>query len=507
MKKFLYLLTFILTLTSCSQDIDVNVMWPYAGYYQPYTTNANGQYVIGGYLNGQQTRALTRAVTTATYGDNFSVFGLANGVSEDSLVMNNYNGVFSGNTWGYAESLKYFDNFVPSYSFLGIIPQGTYTYDATNDAVEISSKQFSVDNVLVDDSYYDDQEVLIANTQVAKANYSGGASLQFKHINSKVGLYFTSNDPNTQIIDYCPTIPGVITSTTTVTPFKANGCKLTACEISDKDIDYINSQYKCSVAWTSISYNTSCTITGDLTTDLSQWLIDRYGYDKLTQTWNQGGPNWESYLTNSNQILVHIDKNGPSQNYYGYFVNTTNAQITTTTIGGFNGIPNILLLPATSKLGNGTDAVLSTYPDNVTITANIKTNNYTFSTTDTKNSLSFIKPTETISTTRVAAPMTWFTFPYNDVANVGYTLKISYIYKGTNVYDARVWIPASECQWQAGKYYKYIIQINGKANGHDTPNDEDGDDPRVKTPDNNEIRLAVSILDYESGEEYTHVIQ
>lgn len=61
-----------------------------------------------------------------------------------------------------------------------------------------------------------------------------------------------------------------------------------------------------------------------------------------------------------------------------------------------------------------------------------------------------------------------------------------------------------QCQFQAGKYYTFVINIAG-ANGNTTPDDSEKDDPTVTAT--NEIRLiSVTITDYENGGTQTHTI-
>lgn len=61
----------------------------------------------------------------------------------------------------------------------------------------------------------------------------------------------------------------------------------------------------------------------------------------------------------------------------------------------------------------------------------------------------------------------------------GYTLHVSYLLipedgsANTQVYDARVWIPADKCQWQAGKCYTYIFKITANSNGTSDPKKPD----------------------------------
>ena len=99
----------------------------------------------------------------------------------------------------------------------------------------------------------------------------------------------------------------------------------------------------------------------------------------------------------------------------------------------------------------------------------------------------------------------------------GYTLHVSYILHpadgsaDTKVYDARVWVPAEKCQWEAGKAYTYIFKITDKTNGTTDPNKVDPadngepyidpDDPRV--PDDPALTPivfdGVEVADYEEA--------
>lgn len=82
-------------------------------------------------------------------------------------------------------------------------------------------------------------------------------------------------------------------------------------------------------------------------------------------------------------------------------------------------------------------------------------------------------------------------------------IKVSYTYKGTTVYDVRVPLALPAAGLEAGKYYKYIINIISIANGTNDPdeaNDEKDDIDIV----NNPIQVTVDITDYIEG--YTQVI-
>lgn len=561
MKKILFsiLFTLLMCCTFNSCDINNSNNWynPYPyfyGYYwAPNTTNSAGQYAIGGYVNGQtRANASTRAAVSATYDDKFSLFAW----TSDSTVMENYHGVFSGNTWGYSEQVKFFDNFVPSYNFIGIIPQDD-NYVLSNGSVVVSANTFAVETTDASYTGYDDQEILYATATVEKANYATGASLTFNHANSKVYLKFTSDDANTQIIDYTPYTPGspeVPATPGTVTtksgkaidmlyageivywPYAVDA-NLTSTQANNfyKNtsnygnmgdlMDIVNAQF--------VYYNTS----GSVTTNA--WMEgnkkDMYGIQLAASTNKDdfvGGSTedtWkDAFWTNaSTQIkdifrksyeagwrVIRIEHIAGTQ-YDAWLMNNTEMTYKVITGGTpyqpaipATGKEGIIVLPATSVLGDGTDAVLSTYPSSANITVSL--NGISWESTATNNTFTFTKPTGNVYTTEVASPTTWFTFPKvaNTVENLGYTIKFSYIYKGVNVYDARVYIPMDKCNWESGKYYTYVINIKGRGNGHDTPNNEDGDDPVITGSDKYEIIVnTANINDYEEGQKYIFEIQ
>lgn len=67
------------------------------------------------------------------------------------------------------------------------------------------------------------------------------------------------------------------------------------------------------------------------------------------------------------------------------------------------------------------------------------------------------------------------------VQNTGFTLHVTYELipsdgtKSVIVYDARCFVPAENCQWQAGKQYTYIFKITRNSNGTTDPSDLSND--------------------------------
>ena len=566
MKRFFYpfvlLFMSLFIMTSCDIDNNTNIYPPmfWCGYWQPNTVYGNGQYVIGGYTNGQTRAAATRAaIPGGTYTD-FALYSW----TADSVVMNGYHGIFNGNTWGYTEDVKYFDNDVAEYGFIGVIPQNaTQTFDENAHEVTVEAVSFTTDDAgaqtgTQNGTYAEDRELLYAYSTVQNANYAGGATLNFNHANVKVYLKFTSDDSNTEIVDFTPYNPGSPeipavpgTQTTTTKTGKAldmlyNGeivywpyagdANLTSTQANNfyKNttnygnmgdlMDVVNAQF--------VYYNTSGSVTTNAWPEGNK--KDMYGI-QLSSSTNKddfvGGSTedtWkDAFWTNaSTQIkdifrvsyaagwrVIRIEHIAGTQ-YDAWLLNNTEMTYKViTTTGGTpyqpavpaTGKEGILVLPATSAAGNGTDAVLASYPS--VVNATVSLNGITMTETANEASVMFTKPAGAVYTTRVASPTTWYTFPaaVNSVANTGYTVKFSYTYKGVTKYDNRVFIPAPDAQWLEGKYYTYIINISGKGNGVVDPVDADETDPKV--PITNDITVTAVIVDYTTGDEYEYNIK
>ena len=484
MKKILFTFLFVaLMFIGCStENINTNIypIFPYVGYYQPYSSNSNGQFVIGGYVNGSR---ITRAEAYEI--DGYTNFALYCWTS-DSVVMGPgcynastdgyYHGVFTNNMWGYTEDLKYFNNDEDSYNFIGIIPQENIQ-EYSNQTVTVQAEDFKVDNKEIN-NYYDNNELLIARTTVAANSYSQGATLNFEHQNAIIKLQFkTTDNKELEIIDYYTDNNAYDVYEVSGKPFPVVGVKLTEIEISDEDIEYINSRYQSSLGWISY-YSNSTVIDGDLQANMITYLKTKYGNSVI-------GSNWTNYANNENMRLVHIDKSGhtaaDNDSYRAWFINIQNMQFTQTSSGSSASVPGIVILPATSENQTGKDAILSTFPQNVSAT--ISLDNIAWSQNTSINTLTFTKPSGVITTSK-ESPTNWYTFPAiantNYGENFGFTIKFSYIFDGITKYDARVYIPAADCNWQAGKYYTYIIKLKNNKPGHINPNNPEADDPVIE---------------------------
>ena len=67
-------------------------------------------------------------------------------------------------------------------------------------------------------------------------------------------------------------------------------------------------------------------------------------------------------------------------------------------------------------------------------------------------------------------------------------------------YDARVFVNASKCNWQAGKWYDYVIKVNSDKHGKSSPDDVlvDPTDPKIE--EEYPINVSSTMDNYTEGE-------
>lgn len=498
MKKLLLILIAILsfTFTSCTIDNSIHVPDPYiyCWYWQPYQVNGNGYWLMGGPVNNYsaaQTRAYKiQSTDILSDYDNFSLFSW----TPDSVVMNNYTGTinYQTYTWGYASDKKYFDNNVSKYSFIGIIPQSNLSIKSDK-SVDVTLDDFKTEGVNPNDEKYN-KEFIVASTEVEKANYSQGATLNFYHQNSIVRIKFETDATNIlEILDFTPYNPGtpgqaawdetvdVTTYQMTATTIPAQGPAIVDINITDEDIAYVNSKYTSSKGFA--NYATNNAITGPLDEDMYAYLLSKYPA-LATATLN----NWASNVGNSNMRLVHIDKTGAYNTYVGVWVNVQNVNwgsgTTTQTVIHHDAVAavpatgkeGIVVIPATSENQTGKDAIISIFPTNVT--ANVSLSGVTYTVNSTVDEMIFTKAGNINYS--VYSPTNWYTFPVVHNTNFGFTIKFSYTLNGETRYDARVFVPAVKCNWQPGKWYDYVISVNTTHHGKVDPTDADKNDPKIE---------------------------
>lgn len=185
----------------------------------------------------------------------------------------------------------------------------------------------------------------------------------------------------------------------------------------------------------------------------------------------------------------------------GYSVKLTDMVPTGTT--GLTAQNGIVLTPATKAQATASQQAAATdlpkYLENgkvVVKSLSAGTSPIAVTGTGVNNLLYFQEAADAkIGTSNVAAsicPTTLYVLPNYDgstyidggvAKETGYTLHVSYQLIPddgaaiTQVYDARVWIPADQCKWQAGKCYTYIFKITPQSNGTTDPEKVDPEDP------------------------------
>ena len=105
-------------------------------------------------------------------------------------------------------------------------------------------------------------------------------------------------------------------------------------------------------------------------------------------------------------------------------------------------------------------------------------------------------PLPTSNASLVALPTIYYAVPQPAGNTCGFTVHVSFKMEsapnitGTSdviqLYDARVWVPADACKWEAGKAYTYVFTINDNCSGTTNPQREDpnkADEPYIDPSD------------------------
>jgi hypothetical protein len=569
-KFLLALILGIIVFTSCDDDIVIapTIVIPGYGtsvptYVTPGTTNGNGEYAItfGSYTPFTRAAQADGGVSGFGY-DDFNLFSW----NSDDVVMNPFHVTAYGEgMYAYVgvdnQDTLYFKNVYNDYKFIGVIPRSVEMNKAEGqDAVNVYGvESFTIDEEDLNEKTVDTpKEFLYCKTTVEKTNYKNSVNLNFKHGNAKVYLKFISDDVNTKIVDFTPYTPGSPevpatpgTQTTTTKTGKAldmlyageivywpyaGDATLTSTQANNfyknetnygnmgSLMDAVNAQF--------VYYDTS----GDVTTDA--WVEgsakkDTYGIQlaSLTNkddfiggatedTWKDAF--WKNASTQIKDVfrpsyaagwrVIRIEHIAGTQ-YDAWLLNNTEMTYKViTTTGGTpyqpavpaTGTEGIIILPANSTIGDGSNAVKTT----LTKTANVVipvNGDAVYSEQSTIDRVIYSVPSVNITSTAIRSNTIFYALPKKNLTD-GMTIKFSYTYKGTTIYDARVWVPSDMCKFSEGYTYTYTINIKGfDTNGVIDPTEADEDDPTVKK--SNGIGLNVNVSNYETSVEKEYVIQ
>lgn len=549
-------------------DIATTIVIPGYGtsvptYVTPGTTNSHGEYAItfGSYTPSIRAAQADGGVSGLGY-DDFNLFAW----NYDDVIMNPFHVTAYGKgKYAYVgvdnQDTLYFKNVYNDYKFIGVIPRSVEMNKAEGqDVVNVHGvESFTIDEEDLNEKTVDTpKEFLYCKTTVEKTNYKNSVNLNFKHGNAKVYLKFISDDANTKIVNFTPYNPGSPevpatpgTSTTTTKTGKAldmlyageivywpytTDVNLSASQANNfyKNtsnygnmgvlMDVVNAQF--------VYYNTSGSVTTNAWVEGSA-KKDMYGIQLASSTNKDdfiGGETedtWKDafWKNASSQIkdifrksyadgwrVIRIEHISGTQ-YDAWLLNNTEMTYKViTTTGGTpyqqavpaTGTEGIIVLPANSVSGDGSDAVKTT----LTKTANVVIpvdGDVVYSEQSTVDRVIFSVPSDNITSTAIRSNTIFYALPKKNLTD-GMTIKFSYTYKGKTIYDARVWVPSDMCKFSEGYTYTYIINIKGfDPNGVTKPTEADEDDPKVKK--SNDIGLHVNVSNYETSVEKEYVIQ
>jgi hypothetical protein len=109
---------------------------------------------------------------------------------------------------------------------------------------------------------------------------------------------------------------------------------------------------------------------------------------------------------------------------------------------------------------------------------------------------------EYLSSTAISSPTTFYSIP-GDANLTHFVVKLSYTYNGQTVYDVRVPIQLPAAGLEAGKYYKYTINITSTSNGTNDPDEAKEKKDDIDAVTNPVINVTVNVSDYSEGADQT----
>ena len=556
-KKFILLLCSLFILVSCDKIVTGPTIVILNGGTSTVPKNDDGEF---GIVFGQYTPA-TKANAISNYSNtHYNDFSLFTWNSNGEMVMNPF--MVGSNAQGYyyeginSQELQYFKNNADYYEFIGVIPTD-HTMALNNGAVSVEA----LEAVTVDDSRVDGtiavdspEEFLYSYKKVEKANYGSIVELPFVHGNSLLYFAFTSDRNDTKLIDYVPEIPGTSVAGTMVDKrakmfdematgqlvsyalvplagdqngyyagFKGNYFNLNpyhgAYNYVSKErlaelMPLVNAQF--------------------IYTDENCGYVDKweYGVNKQYKIFlkfadgvdvDEFAAGNDAFWTNltaeeKSRMQNHHDSGCriirieelPDGNYfawgesYGTYINYSGRDLKIIE-GGTIGTPTI---PAINGIrvfsANVDNAHYVHLPHTVAVDASISQAGVAYSNrTTSSNVITYSLPaSEYLGSTAVSSPTTFYAIPGDE--NLTYfVVKLSYTYNGQTVYDVRVPVQLPAAGLEAGKYYKYTINITSTANGTNDPDQARTDKDEIDAVVNPVISVTFNETDYIEGDQKT----
>lgn len=518
--KFI-LLAAALLFASCQKIFIYHPVIINNGYERPQ--NEAGEYGI----TFDNYNAATKASVTSISNTGYDDFKLYTWNSLNDTIMKPYIVEAVGNdAYSYdgvvGQELQYFKNAASDYEFIGVLPtnkvttikDGEVTVEGIQSAVVNDSR---VSGYLLEDS---PEEFLYTYKKVSKANYNSPVNLEFNHGNAIIYLGFKSNRDDTELLNYVPATQGSISQTFNVKFSNTlwNRAGGTISGLTDEMVAEINSVYELdgysTDAWPSSGGPFTMTIDensipngytktwiiddGNDNTNFKYFDVQQYLKDKLGSAIYDGISNWPDSF-NGSQILVHVKKN-TNGTFTGVFFSASAPNVTV--VPGQSGLNGIRMFTAKK---NGNNYIHEGHVSNADVTVSANGLEWT-NISNTTNVIEYSLPSvTTLSSSVKYSPSTFYAIPAN--SNIKYlVVKLSYEYDGTKVYDVRVPIELPNAGLEAGKYYKYIINITSISNGTTDPDEAITNKDVISSIDNPIINITAIFNDYISGETRTITI-
>ena len=421
MKKVLFLTAVAVAMSACSNDVDLGMK----DANKQNADNAIGFQV----LNKNMSRATTSALEEKGH-YNFGVWAYKNTDQTNDIMANYLVGYFGNDanpvgyshtgtnntTWGAGSS-----NLTDHYSFWGYEGLGNTQYNWTKNT---GSQQYYLS---VDDGTYKYE------------NYKSNKDKQYLR-------YFDKSSANTEFFAYAPYIYGALTPTFTIADKKLS---FPDRSIKDGYNDASLFEYLC--AYTNVAkadYENDVALNFEHLNARVRIVFyeDIQGYDvKLI-----------NLHTNAGIIAVPATKDASDNYSYatGKLAKTAKAEVT---------------LGPTIKFAVQAGKTFYVQPSPASIDADIKNAALAFD-IPTASKLSEDRATAvgTGEISQYYSPDTYYAIP--NTGACGLTFRVSFQLTSTtheviNVYDAGVFVPATNCKWDAGKNYTYVFKITKNTNG------------------------------------------
>ena len=515
------------------------------------TMNSNGEYAIM-FSNSPSTKATVGDNGVATYNE----FALYTWNSNAEVIMNPYIVKKDGNTWKYdgaadGQTVQYFKNNADNYNFIGVIPTAGFTFNENK--VTGNVKSFTIDDSRVNGTITTDSpnEFLYAYKNVEKADYKNDVTLDFKHGNALLYLGFISDDANTKILDYTPYNPG--TPGTPGTPGDTTSTQKNAKVLEELlagnivPYPYAASNLSASMASSYYQNKTNYGSMSDLVDAVNSQFVyyQEDGKTLKTDAWTDGDIRNKVYLKFADSTDKNAFMSNEGDTYHDAFWNNAsnelkaifkksydegwrvvnisnisgnwyNARLVNngiftmnviTITGGSPAVPavpesgckGIRVFSAKADATNGYAHVEHTMTADATVSTDLSFDNRVTSSDVIQFSLPTSNvPVGTTEADAIYSPTTFYAIP-GDTDLTHFVVKISYEYKGEKVYDVRVPIELPAAGLEAGKYYKYIINITSTGNGTNDPSEADPDKGEIDIV-KNPIVVTVNVTDYGKGD-------